>query len=113
MGPILYLTLLLPIRGLEFMSIALNKNLENESEELSVSFKNAYGPTLKPHHSFVIKPIFSAAMSACPYRKEFYTNVSKGMDDAKFKEDMTSYLKSLEKIVGILKPFTDSKEAKW
>lgn len=95
------------------MSIALNKNLQNESEELSVSFKDAYGPTLKPHHSFVIKPIFSAAMSACPYRKDFYASVSKGEDETKFKGEMGTYLKSLENIVGILKPFTESKEAKW
>lgn len=95
------------------MSIALNKNLKNDSEELSVSFKDAYGPTLKPHHSFVIKPIFTAAMSACPYRKDFYANVSKGEDEATFKSQMGTYLQALEKIVGILKPFTESKEAKW
>lgn len=95
------------------MSIALNKNLQNESEELAVSFKDAYVPTLKPHHSFVIKPIFTAAMSACPYRKDFYANVGKGEDEAKFKGEMGTYLKSLENVVGILKPFTESKEAKW
>lgn len=95
------------------MSIALNKNLQNESEELSVSFKDAYVPTLKPHHSFVVKPIFAAAMSACPYRKDFYASVGKGEDEGKFMQDMGTYLKSLENIVGILKPFTESKEAKW
>lgn len=95
------------------MSIALNKNIQSETEELSVSFKDAYGPTLKPHHSFVIKPVFSAAMSACPYRKDFYASVSKGEDAGKFKEQMGTYLQSLEKIVNILKPFTESKEAKW
>ncbi|RDA87405.1 hypothetical protein CP532_7025 [Ophiocordyceps camponoti-leonardi (nom. inval.)] len=99
------------VRGLEFTCIALSKNLAQTSEELADSFRGAYGQTLKPHHSFIVKPIFSAAMSACPYRKDFYAKL--GSDQDKVKEDLRVYLMSLEKIVGILKGFLDSKEAKW
>jgi len=53
----------------------------------------------------------SAAMSACPYRKDFYAKL--GSDPAKVQEELRVYLASLEKIVGILKGFLDSKEAKW
>ncbi|KAL2047526.1 hypothetical protein ABVK25_011455 [Lepraria finkii] len=60
------------VRGLDFTAQAIRHNLLNPSDELSVSFRNAYGNTLKPHHSFMVKPIFSAAMSATPYRKDFY-----------------------------------------
>lgn len=52
-------------------------------------------------------------MSACPYRKDFYANVSQGQDEAKFLEQMKGYLESLQKVVDILKPFVNSKEAKW
>jgi hypothetical protein len=97
--------------GLEFTCIALSKNLASEGEELSESFRSAYGVTLKPHHSFVIKPIFSAAMSACPYRKDFYAKL--GDDNAKVAEQLRAYLAALDKIVAILKGFLDSKEAKW
>ncbi|KAL2139211.1 hypothetical protein VTI28DRAFT_5499 [Corynascus sepedonium] len=99
------------VRGLEFTCIALSQNLANHDHELADSFRNAYGVTLKPHHSFLIKPVFSAAMSACPYRKDFYSKL--GSDEAKVKEELRQYLEALDKIVAILKAFLESKEAKW
>ncbi|KAF4587528.1 HET-C2-like protein [Ophiocordyceps camponoti-floridani] len=99
------------IRGLDFTCIALSQNLSKPSEELADSFRGAYGETLKPHHSFIVKPLFSAAMSACPYRKDFYSKL--GTDQTKVNDDLRVYLASLEKIVGILKDFLDTKEAKW
>ncbi|KAF9881515.1 glycolipid transfer protein [Colletotrichum karsti] len=98
-------------RGLEFTCIALSQNVAKESEELSESFRNAYSTTLKPHHSFLVKPIFSAAMSACPYRKDFYAKL--GDDQDKVAAQLRVYLAALEKIVGILKGFLASKDAKW
>lgn len=50
-------------------------------------------------------------MSACPYRKDFYAKL--GDNDAKVTEELQVYLTALAKIVGILKKFVDSKEAKW
>ncbi|KAL5089866.1 hypothetical protein Trisim1_004982 [Trichoderma cf. simile WF8] len=99
------------VRGLEFTCLALSANVANPSEELADSFRNAYGSTLKPHHSFLIKPVFSAAMSACPYRNDFYTKL--GADQDKVSSDLRVYLAALDKIVGILKGFVESKEAKW
>ena len=99
------------VRGLEFTCIALSKNQANPSEELADSFRAAYTNTLKPHHSFVVKPIFSAAMSACPYRKDFYAKL--GSDEAQVQADLRTYVASLENIVGILKGFLETPEAKW
>ncbi|PHH62240.1 hypothetical protein CDD81_7300 [Ophiocordyceps australis] len=99
------------VRGLDFTCIALSQNVAKPSEELADSFRGAYGQTLKPHHSFLVKPVFSAAMSACPYRKDFYVKL--GSDESKVKDDLRVYLTSLEKIVGILKGFLETKEAKW
>ncbi|KAK2071057.1 hypothetical protein P8C59_005510 [Phyllachora maydis] len=99
------------VRGLEFTCIALNQNVNKRSEELSDSFRNAYGVTLKPHHGFLIKPIFSAAMGACPYRKDFYAKL--GDNEAKVHEQLQVYLGALDKQVAILKGFQDTKEAKW
>lgn len=50
-------------------------------------------------------------MSACPYRKDFYAKL--GDNPSKVSEDLASYLAALQKIVTILKAFTESKEAKW
>ncbi|KAJ4287796.1 hypothetical protein N0V90_012500 [Kalmusia sp. IMI 367209] len=98
-------------RGLDFTAQALRHNIANPTKELSDSFRDAYGNTLKPHHSFVIKPIFSAAMSATPYRKDFYAKL--GGDEGKVKEALEVWLAALEKNLAILKVFTTSKEAKW
>lgn len=97
--------------ALDFTCIALSQNLANTSDELSVSFRAAYQNTLKPHHSFIIKPIFSAAMSACPYRNVFYEKL--GADQTKVLEEMRIWLAALETQVAILKGFQDRKEAKW
>jgi len=99
------------VRGLDFTAIALSQNLALASEELSTSFRNAYGSTLKPHHSFMVKPIFSAAMSSVPYRKDFYVKL--GEDNAKVEEALRKWLAALVLILEVLKGFLDRKEAKW
>ncbi|KXJ89180.1 glycolipid transfer protein domain-containing protein [Microdochium bolleyi] len=99
------------VRGLDFTCIALSQNVAKESEELADSFRNAYGATLKPHHGFLVRPVFSAAMGACPYRKDFYGKL--GSDQAQVTTEMRTYLAALEKVVTILKGFQDRKEAKW
>ncbi|KAF8856319.1 glycolipid transfer protein [Acephala macrosclerotiorum] len=99
------------VRGLDFTAIALSQNLDLAAEELSTSFRNAYGTTLKPHHSFMVKPIFSAAMSACPYRKDFYVKL--GEDQGKVEEALRVWLAALVQLLVILKGFLDRKEAKW
>ena len=98
-------------RGLEFTSLALSTNLATPGEELSTSFRTAYGSTLKRHHSFMVKPIFSAAMSATPYRKDFYPKL--GADQDKVQHELRLWLASLETQVAVLKGFLDRKEAKW
>lgn len=98
-------------RGLDFTNQALVRNIEQSSEEISDSFRASYTNTLKPHHSFLVKPIFSAAMAACPYRKDFYAKL--GETPELVIQDLTEYLAALTKVVGILKSFLDSKEAKW
>jgi Glycolipid transfer protein (GLTP) len=98
-------------RGLDFTAQALRQNVDKPAEELSQSFRDAYGNTLKPHHSFVVKPIFSAAMSATPHRKDFYVKL--GSDQTKVQEELKSWLVALEERVSILKQFLASKEAKW
>lgn len=84
------------------------------SQELSTSFREAYRSTLANHHSFLVKPIFSAAMSATPYRKDFYVRmVAEGTDVAKLEDAKREWLEALEERMQILKKFMASKEAKW
>lgn len=90
---------------------ALRHNIDNSTKELADSFREAYGKTLKPHHSFIIKPIFSAAMSATPYRKDFYKKL--GEDQGKVNAELLKEVVALEKVVSILKTFQGTKEAQW
>lgn len=97
--------------GLDFTAQALRHNLDNASKELADSFREAYGNTLKPHHSFIVKPIFSAAMSATPYRKDFYVKL--GEDSAKVQSSLETEVAALQQRVAILNEFLGRKEAKW
>ncbi|POS87487.1 glycolipid transfer protein, partial [Erysiphe pulchra] len=97
-------------RGLDFTAAALAQNIAHPNEELSVSFRGAYAETLKPHHSFMVKPIFSAAMSACPYRKDFYNKL--GEDESRVIKALQEWLTALQQIIVILKAFLARKEAK-
>ncbi|KAI9792036.1 MAG: hypothetical protein M1835_008090 [Candelina submexicana] len=99
------------VRGLDFTAQALRQNIASSKDELATSFRSAYTTTLKPHHSFMIKPIFSAAMSATPYRKDFYDKLGGGED--KVSHDLRLWLSALETQVGILKGFQSRKEAQW
>ena len=101
----------MPCSGLDFTVQALRNNINNASKELSDSFRDAYGNTLKPHHSFFVKPVFSAAMSATPYRKDFYLKL--GADQAKVAAQLEKEVAALEKVMAILKAFQDTKQAKW
>ncbi|KAH8149468.1 uncharacterized protein LAJ45_06548 [Morchella importuna] len=84
-------------RGLLFTSTGLRKSVSNPSEELSTSFTNAYGVTLKQHHSFVVRPLFGLAMKACPARNSFYAKLGENCD-----AQLEEWLTSLELCVNIL-----------
>ncbi|KAJ3084371.1 glycolipid transfer protein [Rhizoclosmatium globosum] len=90
-------------RALELIAIALRRSFNNPSEELSVSFGEAYKVALGPFHSFLIRPVFSMAMGACPYRADFYKTL--GDADPNFKASLESWLKGLEKVVATLVAF--------
>ncbi|KAJ5917929.1 hypothetical protein N7454_010304 [Penicillium verhagenii] len=115
------------VRGLDFTVQALRHNLDNPSSQLSTSFNQAYGSTLKPHHNFVVKGVFSAAMGFCPYRTTFFRKVddknAKAADNDKEQVDpevearvaagLNREVEALEKVVKILKTFQATPEAQW
>ncbi|KAJ2007272.1 hypothetical protein GGI04_000579 [Coemansia thaxteri] len=71
-------------RGLEFTALGLRRNLQNASEELADSFRQAYELTLRPLHGLVVRIAFNAAMAVCPYRKTFYEKLG-GNNDAVYE----------------------------
>lgn len=103
------------MRGLDFTAQGIRADIDsNGSQELAASFRSSYKNTLAPHHSFLVKPVFSAAMSATPYRKDFAVKVAGGnADTSKAEEAMKIWVTALEERVAILKAFLNTKEAKW
>lgn len=112
------------VRGLDFTAQALRADLttnasvtateQKPNKELADGFRASYKNTLAPHHSFLIKPIFSAAMSATPYRKDFYTRLGgEGTDPETTRAALEKWVSALEERVAILKTFLASKDAKW
>jgi len=103
------------VRGLDFTAQGIRADITSGgSQELATSFRGAYKNTLAPHHSFLVKPVFSAAMSATPYRKDFAVKVAGGnADTSKAEEAMKVWVTALEERIVILKEFLGTKEAKW
>ncbi|KAI9259138.1 glycolipid transfer protein domain-containing protein [Helicostylum pulchrum] len=84
-------------RGLDFTAQSLWHSLDHPNDELSVSFIKAYNATLRPFHSFIVRPIFNLAMNACPWRQDFYANI--GIEDEKSTQLMREWLEGLFKII--------------
>lgn len=95
--------------GLTFTCQAIRTNHSNPTEELSVSFTNAYGSTLKKHHNMFVKGVFSLAMKACPYRADFYKKLGANQD--KVSVQLEEWLTSLELCCNILGTWIES--VKW
>jgi len=111
-------------RGLDFTAQAMRADLTNNAavktteqkptKELAEGFRASYKNTLAPHHGLLIKPIFSAAMSATPYRKDFYSRLSgEGTDPEVTRQELEKWVAALEKRITVLKTFLASKDAKW
>ncbi|WVF66252.1 hypothetical protein IAT40_000992 [Kwoniella sp. CBS 6097] len=85
------------LRGLKFTALGLRHNVDNPSEELSVSFTKGYEGSLKKHHGMMIRPVFYLAMKACPYRATFYPKL--GEPQSEVLPKLEAWLKALEDIV--------------
>jgi len=101
------------VRGLEFTCTALDHNQKNHTAEMKESFSDAYAKTLKQYHSFLIKPLFSAAMNACPTRGNFYNKIkAPDTEQTKIDDQLTAYVAALQNIIQILQAFLNT-EGKW
>ncbi|CAO3587283.1 unnamed protein product [Absidia cylindrospora] len=85
------------IRGLDFTAQALRRSITDQAEELTVSFTKAYEATLRKFHGMLVRPVFSLAMKACPYRKAFYEKINVTNDES--LAVMSGWLGALEAII--------------
>jgi hypothetical protein len=64
---------------------------------------SGYESTLKPHHGFVTRNVFSVAVKAAPYRKDFIAKLGES-EDAVLTE-LGEAKKTFEATIGHLKGF--------
>ncbi|KAJ3534140.1 hypothetical protein NMY22_g7045 [Coprinellus aureogranulatus] len=99
------------LRGLSFTCKGLQHAQADPSTELAPAFTKGYEQTLKAFHNFIVKGVFSVAMKACPYRKDFYTKLA--ADPAggapvpadKLNEELNKWLSALDAIVTRMQAF--------
>jgi len=94
------------LRGLHFTLVGLQRSHKDKDEELAVSFNKSYEQTLKQHHSFVVRPVFTLAMKACPYRKDFYAKL--GSPPEKVDEELKKWLEALDAIIQRMQGFYEA-----
>ncbi|KAF5351718.1 hypothetical protein D9756_007639 [Leucocoprinus leucothites] len=98
------------LRGLSFTCKALQNAQTNKSEELATAFNKSYEGTLKQFHSFIVKGVFTVAMKACPYRKDFFDKLRADGDGGQpaTEEDLDTELnKWLAALSAIVKHMQD------
>jgi hypothetical protein len=99
------------LRGLAFTDAALLSAQANKSEELSVAFTKGYDKTLKQYHNFIVKGVFSVAMKACPYRKDFYAKLAAdpaggpAVPESTLDKELDKWLGALDLIIKRMETF--------
>jgi len=95
-------------RGLEFTSQSIKHTVENADSELTNSFTTMYQTTLKPYHNWIMQKGFQAGLKTVPYKKDFLSKL--GDDQEKVISQAKVWLAGIDRILGILNPFIDSKK---
>lgn len=92
-------------RALFFIHDLIVAMVENPTKELKDCVLAGYENTLKPHHGFMTKNVFSVAVKAAPYRKDFISKV--GPSDevvmGSFKEVLPLFKGTIDTLLNFLK----------
>jgi hypothetical protein len=102
-------------RGLAFTLRALQTMRAEPDIPLSTCFRQAYTNTLSHHHGFVVRKVVSVAISAVPYRSDFYARISNSHKDdqeshARLDEKMGPWLDALERICVHMKTWLEERD---
>jgi len=94
-------------RGLLFTHQSLHAEQSDPNIELSKAFTKGYEASLKQHHNFLVKGIFSIAMNACPRRTDFYAKLAADTESSgasavsaeTVSQALDKWLEGLDKVV--------------
>lgn len=92
-------------RAMQFIIIFLEEVLKGE-EDLVKCAKKAYEGSLKKFHGWLVQGIFSVAMKAVPYRKDFMHKLGRGkVDEATVLKEMKDCLDLLSANINVVEEF--------
>ncbi|CAB3992809.1 glycolipid transfer -like [Paramuricea clavata] len=89
-------------RALSFILVFLQQVLTGE-EDLTKCAKKAYEGTLKKYHGWMVQSIFSLAMKAVPYRKDFMQKL--GQDESVVLAEMAEFVNELKTTFDVITDF--------
>eukprot|EP00118_Oscarella_pearsei_P011825 m.82460 g.82460 ORF g.82460 m.82460 type:complete len:677 (+) comp36292_c0_seq5:1162-3192(+) len=84
-------------RGLEFIHLFLIEVVHGQ-QDLSVAAGNAYGRTLRRFHGWIVRGVFSLAVKAVPYRKDFMKTL--GMPEGETEDQVVQDAVSMANALG-------------
>ncbi|ORX44013.1 glycolipid transfer protein [Hesseltinella vesiculosa] len=94
---LLALELLEPAKPKATEALLWLASLLHPQQELATSFQLAYDSSLRPHHSFLVRPVFQLAMKSLPYRQTFYESI--GVQTKEQVQEMQTWIHALKLVV--------------
>ncbi|XP_028416687.1 glycolipid transfer protein-like [Dendronephthya gigantea] len=91
-------------RALSFILVFLQEVLTGE-QDLTKCAKAAYEGTLKKYHGWMVQSIFSLAMKAVPYRKDFIQKLGNGQDESVVLAEMGDFVNELKNTFDVITEF--------
>ncbi|XP_046841482.1 glycolipid transfer protein-like isoform X3 [Xenia sp. Carnegie-2017] len=91
-------------RALSFILVFLEEVLTGE-QDLTKCAKKAYESTLKKYHGWMVQSIFSLAMKAVPYRKDFIKKLGNGLDESDVLTEMRVFVNELKSTFDVITEF--------
>ncbi|XP_046841662.1 UNC5C-like protein isoform X1 [Xenia sp. Carnegie-2017] len=91
-------------RALSFILVFLEEVLTGE-QDLTKCAKKAYESTLKKYHGWMVQSIFSLAMKAVPYRKDFIKKLGNGRDENDVLTEMRVFVNELKSTFDVITGF--------
>ena len=94
-------------RALTFIRIFLESVLSGE-QDLVVCAKKAYAESLKMYHGWMVQGVFSLAMKAVPYRKDFMKKLGPEVEEDEVLKDMKEVVELMAANIDTINEFSQA-----
>ncbi|EJT97476.1 het-c2 protein [Dacryopinax primogenitus] len=95
-------------RGLRFTYVGLKHSYDHADSALSESFNISYGETLRAHHSFITRGVFSVAVRAVPHRASLLKSL--GEPEDRVLQQLDEWLNALGQLTQRIDKFFETSD---